>query len=167
MSRETGSIEYVSGDATRPQGGGNKVIAHVCNDMGFWGRGFVLSLSARWKRPEQDYKECKKVWPEHFVLGRTQLVKVERDIWVANMIAQHGIRRDPSDPPPIRYDALRQCLSNLSDRVLKMEASVHMPRIGCGLAGGKWDRVEPILLDSLCAQGIRVFVYDPHGTILR
>jgi O-acetyl-ADP-ribose deacetylase (regulator of RNase III) len=39
-------------------------------------------------------------------------------------------------------------------------ASVAMPRIGCGLAGGTWEEIEPIIRDTLCAQGVSVTVYD-------
>jgi hypothetical protein len=35
-----------------------------------------------------------------------------------------------------------------------------MPRIGCGLAGGKWEMIEPIILRTLIANGIAVSVYD-------
>lgn len=38
---------YVYGDATVPLGTGNRIIAHICNDTGAWGRGFVLFLSRR------------------------------------------------------------------------------------------------------------------------
>ncbi|EPJ40147.1 hypothetical protein STAFG_2811 [Streptomyces afghaniensis 772] len=37
-----------------------------------------------------------------------------------------------------------------------------MPRIGCGLAGGKWSRVEPLIEERLIRRGISVTVYD-HG----
>jgi hypothetical protein len=37
-----------------------------------------------------------------------------------------------------------------------------MPRIGCGLAGGKWSRVEPLITERLVRRGIAVTVYD-HG----
>ncbi|WP_435642688.1 hypothetical protein ACR9VJ_06005 [Streptomyces sp. H49] len=37
-----------------------------------------------------------------------------------------------------------------------------MPRIGCGLAGGKWSRVEPLVTERLVGRGISVTVYD-HG----
>ena len=43
---------------------------------------------------------------------------------------------------------------------MNLEASVHMPRIGCGLAGGKWEEIEPIITDELTSQGIEVSVYD-------
>ncbi|GAA2522382.1 hypothetical protein GCM10010423_14150 [Streptomyces levis] len=39
---------------------------------------------------------------------------------------------------------------------------MHMPRIGCGLAGGRWARVEPLVEERLVRQGIPVTVYD-HG----
>lgn len=36
------TIEHLQGDATRrPVGPGPKIIAHICNDVGGWGRGFV------------------------------------------------------------------------------------------------------------------------------
>ncbi len=35
-----------------------------------------------------------------------------------------------------------------------------MPRIGCGLAGGKWEEIEPIIQSALLENGIEVYVYD-------
>ncbi|SEQ20797.1 hypothetical protein SAMN04487983_1003320 [Streptomyces sp. yr375] len=37
-----------------------------------------------------------------------------------------------------------------------------MPRIGCGLAGGTWSRVEPLVAERLVERGVAVTVYD-HG----
>jgi hypothetical protein len=37
---------------------------------------------------------------------------------------------------------------------------VHLPRIGCGLAGGKWEKVEPLIEKTFLTQEIPVFVYD-------
>jgi O-acetyl-ADP-ribose deacetylase (regulator of RNase III) len=50
-------IAYIKGDATCPQARGPKVIAHVCNDRGRWGKGFVLAVSARWPEPERAYRD--------------------------------------------------------------------------------------------------------------
>lgn len=66
-------IKYVDGDATQPIGNGNKIIVHVCNDIGAWGKGFVMAISKRWKTPEENYKR----WyasKEFFCLGEVQLV---------------------------------------------------------------------------------------------
>ena len=92
-------------------------------------------------------------------MGAIQVVQVEEAIWIANMVAQHGYRRT-SEGPPIRYDAVRACLADLADRASRLGASVHMPRIGCGLAGGDWAEIEPLISETLCAAGLDVVVYD-------
>jgi hypothetical protein len=38
-------IEYRTGNAAAPQAAGPKIVAHVCNDQGQWGKGFVLAVS--------------------------------------------------------------------------------------------------------------------------
>lgn len=87
-------ITYLRGDATAPHGKGVKLIVHVCNDLGGWGKGFDTALGA------------------------------------------------------------------VADRAAELGASVHMPRIGCGLAGGKWSRIEPLIEQRLAGRGIPVTVYD-------
>jgi len=74
-------------------------------------------------------------------------------------VAQRGTR--PTDGvPPIRYDALRECLTALAEQAASRSASVHMPRIGCGLAGGSWPEVEAIIDATLLVAGVPVHVYD-------
>jgi O-acetyl-ADP-ribose deacetylase (regulator of RNase III) len=155
-------IAYVRGDATAPSGRGVKVIAHVCNDLGGWGKGFVLAVSRRWPEPEAAYRAWHRARASNdFGLGAVQLVRVEPYVWVANMIGQHGIRTG-SKGVPVRYEAIDTALGRLAGRAAELNASVHMPRIGCGLAGGKWSRVEPLVTERLTRQGISVTVYD-HG----
>ena len=107
---DASQIQYITGDATAPIGKGNKIIAHVCNDVGAWGAGFVLAISKRWPQPRAEYMKDKA--GQSLKLGTVSLVRVERTVWVANMVAQRDIRwRD--DVPPIRYDALLDCLKQL------------------------------------------------------
>lgn len=40
-------INYIKGDVTSPQTKGIKIIAHICNDIGGWDKGFVLTVSKR------------------------------------------------------------------------------------------------------------------------
>lgn len=154
-------INYVRGDATGPSVKGVKVIAHVCNDAGGWGKGFVLAVSRRWPEPEKAYRAWHRDRAANdFGLGAVQLVQVERHVWVANMIGQHGTRTG-SKGVPVRYEAIDTALSHLAGRAAALDASVHMPRIGCGLAGGKWSRVEPLVTERLVRRGVAVTVYDP------
>ncbi|MEU2863123.1 macro domain-containing protein [Streptomyces mirabilis] len=155
-------ITYVRGDATAPSVKGVKLIAHVCNDIGGWGKGFVLALSRRWPEPEAAYRAWHRDRAHNdFGLGATQFVQVEKYVWVANLIGQRGIRTG-SKGVPVRYEAVDTGLAHVAIKAAELDASVHMPRIGCGLAGGDWSRVEPLILRRLVERGVAVTVYD-HG----
>lgn len=151
-------ITYLIGDATNPSNvEGNKIIIHICNDENLWGAGFVLAISRKWKAPEEKYHE----WhgKSNFRLGEVQFVKVEKDIAVANMIGQRSVGVK-NGIPPIRYDAVNSCLKKVCEIAKKYNASIHCPRIGCGLAGGSWDEIEALLIENLSKQDIGVYVYD-------
>lgn len=156
-------ITYVEGDATRPQGTGYKFIAHCCNDIGAWGAGFVLALSRRWPQPEEGYRSwfesCKGA---RIPMGEVQFVPVAPAITVVNIIGQRGCGQEDGFPP-VRYEAIAagfRMLASKSARLLDRKVSVHMPRMGCGLAGGEWAKVEFLIDVELCQKGIPVFVYD-------
>ncbi|MFJ9775241.1 macro domain-containing protein [Kitasatospora sp. NPDC101157] len=154
-------ITYVRGDATTPRGKGVKVIAHVCNDLGGWGKGFVLALSRRWPEPEAAFRRWHRERAKNdFGLGALQMVQVEPYVWVANLVGQRGIRTGRSTGVPVRYEAIDTGLATLAEHALELGASVHMPRIGCGLAGGRWPKVEPLVAERLTARGVPVTVYD-------
>lgn len=100
------ALRFVRGDATSPQAAGPKIIAHICNDLGGWGKGFVVAISRRWPEPERAYRE----WHRHratndFGLGAVQVVQVLADTWVANMVGQHGMRSGSQGPHPVRGGA--------------------------------------------------------------
>ncbi|MEU9112462.1 macro domain-containing protein [Streptomyces sp. NPDC048483] len=159
MTENTG-ISYVKGDATAPQGKGVKIITHVCNDLGGWGKGFVLALSRRWPEPEAAYRKWHRERARNdFGLGAAQFIQVGERLWVANLVGQRGIRTG-SKGVPVRYEAIDAGLVRVAAKARELGASVHMPRIGCGLAGGKWSRVEPLISERLTRQGIPVTVYE-------
>ena len=92
---------------------------------------------------------------------------VEPGLWVANMVAQTGYGRsgdqqhkteDEAEAPPIRYDALRTCLLKVAESATSKGSTIHAPRVGCGLAGGKWDQVEPLIQETM--RDLQVFIYD-------
>lgn len=150
-------INYIKGDATKPIGEGHKIIAHVCNDIGKWGKGFVLAISKKWKKPELEYKELFDTYK--IALGSIFEYQVEDDISVVNMIAQNGIQSN-INPIPLNYEMLELCLDKLVVIAIKSNSSIHMPKIGCGLAGGEWSKVEKLILNKLCNKNIDVYVYE-------
>lgn len=154
-----GAINYLKGDATSPNTTGNKIIVHICNDIGAWGKGFVLAISKIWKTPEREFKNWYKS-KDNFHLGEVQFIQVEKDIWIANLIGQHQIYKDELGNPPIRYEAVLNGLMKISSFAKSKNSTIHMPRIGCGLAGGTWDKIEPLINQTLINNEIETFVYD-------
>lgn len=148
-------ITYLVGDATAPQVPGPKYIVHIVNNVGAWGAGFVRALSNRWDRPEKEYKKWTGLsW---FTLGRAQQVWVDKDLWVYNLLAQDGLPSQ-SKRVVIDYPALNSALEFVANAANNKNASIHMPRIGCGIAGGDWEIVESII-ESTC-KDLDVYVYD-------
>jgi len=150
------NINYVKGDATSPQGEGSKIICHICNDIGVWCAGFVLAVTAKWGYPEYHYRARQK-----YPLGTADVLSVDGQgddvTYVANMIAQHNVRPDSEGIPPIRYAALVEALTKVNTIAVEKQATLHMPRIGCGLAGGDWTAVEAVIQEVVT---VDVTVYD-------
>lgn len=133
------------------------MILHVVNDQGGWGRGFVLALSARWPDVERDYR----AWASGkmntpFALGEILVSVATTDIEVVHLLAQHGYK-SAANPIPLRYEALQQCLEKAAALARQSRASVHMPRIGTGFAGGDWTRIKAMITDAF--KGVPAFVY--------
>lgn len=154
-------MEY--GDATKPRGEGKKIIVQVVNTSGGLGLGFGKSLSknypiikselTRWSQDKED-----------FILGNSQLIRVSEDIFVYQMLAQKGLYQK-KDEIPLKYDALRKCLSELRGVAAENNASIHMPFIGAGQAKGDWQVIQGIIFDELVHRDINVKIYMLPGKV--
>jgi len=155
-------IRYVNGDATYPVGTGSRVIIHVVNDSGGWGRGFVRAVTMRWLHVEKAYREWAKATNPDvpFELGSVQYVAVGQDLWVANMVGQHNVVWDDG-VPPVRYGAIRTALADVAAFVRPLAATVHAPRFGASLAGGSWREIEKLILEELADTDVTI--YDMPG----
>jgi O-acetyl-ADP-ribose deacetylase (regulator of RNase III) len=156
------SLNYVTGDATQPRGKPPRLIAHVVNDSarGFGG-GFARALAHRFPRLEESFRAWTLADPEHLRLGSTHMTEVEEGTWVASAVAQRGF--GSSIEPRIRYHALSDCLADIQRQASKLGASVHVPRIGAGQAGGSWQVIAELLDRHLCRPGVPVTVYTLPG----
>lgn len=150
-------LTYVVGDATRVNHGQDpKILAHIVNDQGRWGKGFVLAVSRRWPEARSRYL----AWARQSLplpLGQVQFVSVAPALWVANMVAQHGLR-SMQNPHPLDLAALVTCLRRVAEPAQFQHASVHLPRIGAGLAGGDWRAIEPVIQAAFTPE-LEVYIY--------
>lgn len=152
-------ITYLKGDATQPRGSGNRIIAHIVNDKAStWGAGFARAVRTKFPAVQDDFTHWATVHKHLFKLGNAHLSKMTDSLFVFSMICQHGYGE--AAKPRVRYNALQSCLHELANIAREQDATVHMPRIGCGQAGGRWEIVSELIHDALCRYGIAVTVYD-------
>jgi hypothetical protein len=153
------TINYLIGDANEPRGDGNKIIAHIVNDKTpRWGGGFAKVLKKKWPRIQSDFIEWSAKGKSNFHLGNHHSFQLNDEITIYHMIAQHGYGH--SNQPRIRYHALEKCLNELLILAYQENSTVHMPRIGCGQAGGSWAIVSGLIDNILCRNGVDVTIYD-------
>lgn len=126
------------------------IVAHVVNDAGKWGKGVSAAIGQRWPVAEADYR----AWRGR-ALGRVLLSTPEPGVTVAHVCAQHGVRSRVT-PVPLHLPSLRLGLFALAQVVLE-GTTVVMPKLGCGLAGGTWPEVEPIIRDALARLDVVVY----------
>lgn len=153
-------ITYVRGDATRTRGVDPKLLLQIVNDtaLSWGGGGFTAAVKRRWPLAQRAYTTQVTTDKGTLRLGNVVTCELEPNLSLISLIAQHGY--GPSTRPRIRYGALRDCLMEVSEMAKRSNASVHMPRIGTGQAGGTWVVVEEIIAETLISVGIKVTVYD-------
>ena len=150
-------IYKVKGDCTNPikASNTNNIICHCVNDLGIFGSGVIMAIDKKWKGPMKNYKNWHREgsynWKNRsipFKQGQCQLIKVDVNLYVANLIAQSGVGYF-HNLPAVRYGALEESLLRLKHECLPKlehkETILHLPEICCGRAGGDWDTVESIL----------------------
>ena len=158
------SVTYLRGDATSTRGTGARLLVQVVNDGAFtWGGGgFAAAVKRRWPPAQKAFTERVTADRSALRLGSVVTCALEPNVTLVSVVAQRGY--GPSPHPRVRYGALREALLRVLEIAKERNASVHMPRIGTGLAGGSWPVIEEIIREILTRAGIKVFVYDlPQG----
>lgn len=152
------SLSSVRGNALQPRGTGPAIIAQVVNDKTpNWGFGFARALRDRFPTVQRDFKVWAASKPSLFSLGNAHVAEVTDNLRVVSMIAQHGYGE--SSRPRIRYAALRDCLKQLKNMAEDVGATVHMPRIGTGYAGGNWSYIAELIDEELVRHAVGVTIY--------
>ena len=164
MFKTNGKIHYIIGDATLPieTEAENRLIVHCCNTLGAWGAGFVVPLGRRYPLAKEGYKKFIEGNKGNSILGEVNEVPVGKHLFVENLMGQSFLYKKPNGEIPCNYIAIEtgflKIMENWSD---KGNYSIHMPRIGCGLAGGDWKTIEEIIYRTfIYIADVDVYVYD-------
>jgi O-acetyl-ADP-ribose deacetylase (regulator of RNase III) len=158
------AITYVHGDATEPRGEGRRIIAHVVNDRtaNWGGRGFAVALKSAQPQAQTEFQAWAK--EQGLQLGTAQMTDLGDGLYSFSMVAQQGY--GPGPETRLRYGALEECLRELGEIAAEMSATVHMPLIGTGQAGGDWATIKELIYAHVSDRGPEVTVYLLPGAPL-
>ena len=159
-------IHCVRGDVTHPHEGDPqfpKFIINCLSDSGSWGRGGLFTAISKISNlPQQNYESAKENQDLH--LGDAHLIALndkdrndQAQLFVVNVVAQHADKNGHTSG--IILEELEVALDKVSIVAKNLKASVHLPRIGAGLANFNWYSVERVIKKCLASRGIPTFVY--------
>lgn len=152
-------IRLLHGNVLEPRNGGKKIICQLVNDRAVkWGGGVARKIAKRFPEAEEAFTKQVMQISQRDRLGHAVFCEATEDITIASLIGQEGF--GPSLFPRIRYAALQTCLEQVVDHAASIGASVHMPKIGTGSAGGDWSTIEEMLDDVMVRAGLFVTIYD-------
>jgi O-acetyl-ADP-ribose deacetylase (regulator of RNase III) len=152
-------IQFINGDATEPFGAEPKLLLQVVNDQAqVWGGGLAKQVRKKWPQAQAHFREWAST-RSNLKLGSIHSFSVRSDLTLVSLVAQHGFGKATAGPR-LRYAALFSALEKTAALAKTESATVHMPRIGTGEAGGSWTIIEGIIRETLISMGILVTIYD-------
>lgn len=123
------------------------ILCHQVNYFGVMGGGIAASIYD--KALSNDSRRLYKQFCYYCgvdALGKVQfLPHVDGKRWICNLFCQDDYTPQ-SDGGITSYDHMLECLFKVETCARKNNLSVAVPGyMGCGIAGGDWDRVEAII----------------------
>ncbi len=122
------------------------IICHQTNYAGIMGAGVALAIKSKLLTQEQ-YEEYQNFCDMYGsgALGLVQFIQVRDGRYVANLFSQSEFLSQSNTFTD--YEALEKALRTVEIFAREHKLTVALPgRIGCGIAGGSWDRVLSIIM---------------------
>ena len=147
-------ITYIKGDLLKTH---CEVIAHGCNCKCTMKSGVARVITNKFSRVRAADNTFMGGYVNRDKLGEVDFVNVDskKIKVVANCYTQFDYN---SRTKPLDYDALGVCLEKLKEFVVENDYTLALPKIGCGLAGGNWPKVEKMINDVFEEIEVKVYV---------
>ncbi len=151
-------IKYLVGDVTKSDIGGLRVLAHCCNSSGLWGSGVVIPIGNKWPHVRQAYLDWYDATIHScdfydvdipWLLGEVQFIRGDNNTIIANMLAQKapGVNETINgyNWPPIRHEALDECMNRVAQFAKDRKATIIAPWFGTLRAGSSKAVIQPMI----------------------
>lgn len=136
-------IKYIQGDIFDS---GADIICHQVNCQGRMGSGLAKQVRAKFPNVYAAYAaECARLDSTE-LLGGAQIIKANDTTYIANLFGQDRYGYDGG--VYTNYKALESALFQIAVwATLNEKKTIAIPyKIGCGLGGADWERVEQMIL---------------------
>jgi len=137
------------------------VILHQVNCQGVMSSGVALAIKQKCPEVYQTYKRWCNVLQPKDLLGKIQVVSVNKTLDIVNIFGQLNYGKDGQRYTS--YDALDTAfakLANIYDDCGKIY-TFNFPYLGCGLGGGDWSIVSAIIERHLSYHNL--YLWDNSG----
>lgn len=137
------------------------IICHQTNYHGAMGGGVARAIAEKILSEDQYaayVAYCKE--RGRTALGTVQFLGEAPGLIVANVFSQDELKPQIEGNFDITdYGAMTIGLEHVRDMAERFDLSVHIPSgMGCGIAGGDWDRVRGIIDDVFADTSIEVYI---------
>lgn len=126
-------------------------IIHGCNAQGVMGSGFAKAIRQHYPEAYEYYRQIYE--GVGLTLGQAVVldcsIGLDSGVKVANLITQEFYGRTPNKTY-VSYSAIEQALEDMMefvyfDTAFGYDVHLHYPKIGAGLGGGDWGKIEAII----------------------
>lgn len=153
-------ITEIKGDLTQTHA---TFIAHGVNCQGVMRSGVARALYEKWPEVKDGYLHyCNNIVknPEERLGAVQRINSFDKEIFNCFTQLEYGY----DGKLYLDYEALAKCLRTLNRGMFKYSLNdchtIAMPKIGCGLAGGDWERVKSIIEGELYSHDVLVYSLD-------
>jgi O-acetyl-ADP-ribose deacetylase (regulator of RNase III) len=154
-------MEYVKGDLVAMAKEGNfQVIVHGCNCHNTMGKGIAKSIRKEW--PEAYKADCATKCGDKSKLGTFSFsTPLGMGMHIINAYTQFNYWSEGGGKEDLfEYEALSSILKELKKQLGGQGLKFGLPKIGAGLAGGDWVRIEGIIESELKGEDVTIVEYS-------
>ena len=143
-----------------------QLLAHGCNCSGGFGSGVAGQIAKEFPMARREYLAYHEIGGT--VLGNVQFVDVlphnkKVDKFIANCMTQQRYGNAArTGKVYCDYQAIRTALEEVKEFASLNNLVVGMPKIGCGLAGGSWSRVNKIIQETFVDWPATIYDWQPE-----